>query len=56
MGKPDVWDHVAQCMIVIAALFCGINGAFMTVNPAGWFALVETAHHTGEGNLHVNKH
>lgn len=52
MAKPDLWDRIATVLAIATALFCAINGAFMTFNPGGWFELAETAHHTGVENAH----
>lgn len=52
MGKPDALDRLAQAMVGLVALFALGNGAFMLVDPLGWYNTVETVRFSGPPNGH----
>lgn len=52
LGKPDVLDRVVQVLIAVVALFALGNGAFMLVDPSGWYQAVPTVRYTGPYNPH----
>jgi hypothetical protein len=52
MGKPDALDRVVQALIGFAAVFAFANGAFMLVDPFGWYQSVQTVKFTGPPNQH----
>ncbi len=52
MGKPDLPDRLAQLLVALIALFSLANGAFMLVDPFGWYQAVGTVKFTGPPNQH----
>ncbi|WP_219892674.1 hypothetical protein [Aquisediminimonas profunda] len=52
MGKPELPDRLAQVLVALVALFSLGNGAFMLVDPFGWYQAVETVKFTGPPNQH----
>ena len=52
MYKPDMLDRIAQGLIAFAALFALSNGAFMLLDPFGWYQAVGTVKFTGPPNQH----
>lgn len=52
MGRPDAGDRIAQALVGIAALLALANGAFMLVDPFGWYEAVGTVKTTGPANAH----
>lgn len=52
IGKSDALDRLVQAMIAVAALFALANGAFMLVDPLGWYQAVGTVKATGPANAH----
>lgn len=52
MGKPDTLDRLAQTLIAFTALFSLANGAFMLVDPYGWYQALPTVKFTGPPNQH----
>lgn len=51
-GKPDALDRIAQLLVAIAALVALANGAFMLLDPFGWYEFVGTVKATGPANGH----
>ncbi|MEQ1538028.1 MAG: hypothetical protein ABL928_03800 [Sphingorhabdus sp.] len=52
MGKPDLFDRVAQFLIAFVALFALANSAFMLIDPINWYFAVPNVRFTGPPNLH----
>ena len=52
MGKPDTLDRIVQILIGLAMLFALGNGAFMLIDPFGWYQAVPTVKFTGPPNQH----
>ena len=52
MGKPDVFDRVAQFLIAFVAIFALANSAFMLIDPINWYFAVPNVRFTGPPNLH----
>jgi hypothetical protein len=52
MGKADALDRVAQLLVGLAALLALANGAFMLVDPLGWYSFLPTVRFTGPYNAH----
>jgi hypothetical protein len=52
MGKPDTLDRIVQLLFGLVALITLLNGAFMLVDPFGWYQTVETVKFTGPPNQH----
>lgn len=51
-GKPDALDRLAQLLLLIAAVTCIANGAFMLAKPLDWYVFVPTVVTTGPPNAH----
>ena len=54
-GKPDALDRLVQGLLALVALFAAYNGAFMLVDPFGWYEAVGTVKATGPANAHFIK-
>jgi len=52
LGKHDTLDHTAQALIALVAVFSMAHGAFMLINPFGWYDFVPTVVLTGPPNQH----
>jgi len=50
--KFDPLDRLAQLLLLVAALTCIANGAFMLVRPLDWYVFVPTVVTTGPPNAH----
>lgn len=51
-AKPDTLDRIAQLLLLIAAVTCVANGAFMLIKPLDWYVFVPTVVTTGPPNAH----
>lgn len=51
-GRTDLGDRIAQLMVAAAAFLALGNGAFMLVDPLGWYDAVGTVRATGPANAH----
>jgi hypothetical protein len=51
-GKPDTVDRIIQALVGFAAVVAVANGAFMLVDPFGWYQAVGTVKFTGPPNAH----
>ena len=51
-GKFDTLDRLVQLLLLIAALTCLANGAFMLARPLDWYVFVPTVITTGPPNQH----
>ncbi|QIG54925.1 hypothetical protein G6N82_12900 [Altererythrobacter sp. BO-6] len=51
-GKFDGLDRLAQALIGLAALMALANGAFMLIDPFGWYDFVGTVKASGPPNAH----
>ncbi|MGV1684022.1 hypothetical protein [Sphingopyxis sp. NJF-3] len=51
-GKPDALDRLAQLLLLVAAITCIANGAFMLAKPLDWYVFVPTVVTTGPPNAH----
>lgn len=51
-GPSDLGDRIAQALIWVALLFSLANGAFMLLNPMGWYYAIPTIPATGPANTH----
>ena len=49
-GKPDALDRLAQLLLLVAAITCIANGAFMLAKPLDWYVFVPTVVTTGPPN------
>lgn len=51
-AKFDALDRLTQLMLLIAAITCIANGAFMLAKPLDWYVFVPTVVTTGPPNAH----
>lgn len=51
-GKPDALERLVQAILAAVALFALANGAFMLLDPFGWYEAVGTVKATGPANAH----
>jgi hypothetical protein len=52
MGKADTLDRITQFLIGFVAIFAFANGAFMLLEPIGWYFAVPNVRFTGPPNRH----
>jgi hypothetical protein len=52
MGKPDTFDRIAQGLVALIAILAFANGAFMLVDPLGWYSAAPNVNLTGPANQH----
>ncbi len=52
MSKMDSTDRLVQILIGMTAIFAWGNGAFMLIDPFGWYEFVGTVKATGPANSH----
>jgi hypothetical protein len=52
VNKPDVYDRIAQILLAVSALLALLNGAFMLLDPFGWYQALPTVKFTGPPNKH----
>ncbi len=52
MGKPDIWDRVAQGLLVLVTIISLLNGLFMLAAPLKWYWAVPGVPTTGPANGH----
>jgi hypothetical protein len=52
VNKPDVYDRIAQILLAVSALLALLNGAFMLLDPFGWYQALPTVKFTGPPNQH----
>jgi hypothetical protein len=52
LGRDGLTDHLARGLVALAAVIALANGAFMLLDPYGWYQTIPTVRFTGPANQH----